>query len=55
MWKYLWFKMYLEFKDPLSYTGPECHAFEKFADRKVWSIVGEDKREDCVNGVVKCI
>ncbi|KAG5188285.1 hypothetical protein JKP88DRAFT_304976 [Tribonema minus] len=30
LWKYVWFKLYLEQKDPLAYTGPEHHAAQLF-------------------------
>ena len=35
MWKYLWFMLYLELKDPISFSGPEHHAYVLMKDRKV--------------------
>jgi hypothetical protein len=34
MWKYLWFKVYLDAKDPLNFTGPEHYAYSQMEDRK---------------------
>jgi len=34
MWKYLYFKLYLDLKDPLSFSGPENHAHEKMKDKQ---------------------
>ena len=36
MWKYLWFKIYLESKDPLNYTGPEFYANQQFLERQTF-------------------
>jgi hypothetical protein len=34
MWKYLFFKMYLDLKDPLSFSGPEHYAFSQMGDKQ---------------------
>ena len=36
MWKYLWYKIYLEAKDPLSYSGPEFYAASQFNERQTF-------------------
>jgi len=33
MWQYIWFMIYLESKDPLSYTGPEQYLSENLTDK----------------------
>jgi hypothetical protein len=33
MWQYIWFIIYLESKDPLSYTGPEQYLSENLTDK----------------------
>jgi hypothetical protein len=33
MWQYIWFMIYLESKDPLSYTGPEQYLAENLTDK----------------------
>jgi hypothetical protein len=33
MWKYLWFKLYLEAKDPLTFSGPEHYAHTLMTDK----------------------
>jgi hypothetical protein len=33
MWKYLWFKLYLEAKDPLTFSGPEHYAYSHMMDK----------------------
>ena len=33
MWQYIWFMIYLESKDPLSYTGPEQYIAENLTDK----------------------
>ena len=35
MWQYVWFKIYLDLKDPLSYTGPEQYASLLMTDKQV--------------------
>jgi hypothetical protein len=36
MWKYLWFKVYLDAKDPLNFTGPEHYAYSQMKERKAF-------------------
>ena len=35
MWHYVWFTIYMEAKDPLSYTGPEQYVYENLVDKNV--------------------
>jgi hypothetical protein len=35
MWHYAWFKIYLDLKDPLSYSSTENHAFRSMQDNQV--------------------
>jgi hypothetical protein len=39
MWNYLWFLIYLESIDPLSYTGPEFYASKFIVDKSVSTII----------------
>ena len=34
MWKYLFFKIYLDLKDPLSFSGPENYAFSQMLEKQ---------------------
>ena len=34
MWNYVWYRIYLELKDPLNYSGPEFYAASQFIDRQ---------------------
>ena len=36
MWKYLFFKVYLDLKDPLSFSGPEHFAFSQMKDKQTF-------------------
>lgn len=36
MWKYLWFKLHLESKDPLSFSGPEFYADSQMRDQQTF-------------------
>ena len=36
MWKYLWFKLHLESKDPLSFSGPEFYADTQMRDQQTF-------------------
>jgi hypothetical protein len=36
MWKYLFFKIYLDVKDPLSFSGPEHFALTQMADKQTF-------------------
>lgn len=36
MWKYLFFKIYLDVKDPLSFSGPEHFAFTQMKDKQTF-------------------
>lgn len=35
MWHYVWFKIYLDSKDPLSYTSAEIYSADSFQDKTV--------------------
>lgn len=35
MWHYIWFTIYMESKDPLSYTGPEQYVYQNLVDKNV--------------------
>jgi hypothetical protein len=35
MWQYVWFTIYMESKDPLTYTGPEQYVYENLVDKNV--------------------
>lgn len=35
MWKYIWFLIYLELKDPLSFSAPEYSAFKLLGNKQV--------------------
>ena len=37
MWKYIWFQIYLELKDPLSFSAPEYSAFKQLGNKQVWA------------------
>jgi hypothetical protein len=36
MWMYLWFKIYLEAKDPLAYSGPEFYANNQMKEKQTF-------------------
>lgn len=42
MWQYVWFKIYLDLKDPLSYTGPEQFASSLMIDKQVCACLKYD-------------
>jgi hypothetical protein len=44
MWKYLWFQIYLDLKDPLSYTAPENYAHQLFGDKQSFVKLGPVKK-----------
>lgn len=44
MWKYLWFQIYLDLKDPLSYTAPEHYAHQLFNDKQSFVKLGPVKK-----------
>lgn len=39
MWKYIWFQIYLELKDPLSFSAPEYSAFKQLGNKQVIRLV----------------
>ena len=44
MWQYLFFKMYLDLKDPLTLSGPEQHASEMLKDKQSFTRLMPIKR-----------
>jgi hypothetical protein len=42
MWKYLWFQIYLELKDPLSYSAPEYNAHKLLGNKQVALIIFDE-------------
>ncbi len=39
MWHYLWFKLYLDLKDPLGFSSTENYAFRNFREKQVSKII----------------
>ncbi|CAE7654728.1 Itpr2 [Symbiodinium microadriaticum] len=44
MWHYVWFSIYIESKDPLTYTGPEQYVFENMTDKNGFVRLGPIKK-----------
>lgn len=44
MWQYLWFTIYMESKDPLTYTGPEQYVYENLIDKNGFVRLGPIKK-----------
>lgn len=44
MWKYIWFQIYLELKDPLSFSAPEYSAFKQLGNKQDFVHLGPVKK-----------